>query len=377
MNKRLDPDALAELEAERAFLLGSLDDLDAEYKAGDLDEDDYTSLTDDYTRRVAEVIRAIDERRAAFAETETKLSTNQRILTVVAIVAVAVLAGVLLARASGFRTPSGTVSGDIRRSSTGLLAEANTLTREGLLPDAVEVYDEVLDLTPANVEALTYRGWLTARLGDPEAGLADIGEAIALDPEYPDARVFNALLLDEAQMFDEAAAELDVLESLGAPDEMRGLVETSNLRASVTAGQIAKRFGAGDVVDLGLINASLEDVAKAGLVLESLDPLLALRVFDAVLAEDPDQLFALVGKGRRLAVDPDIFVESPELAADGLELLDRAVELVPDDAEVRFYRALARSVQLNPDAAQEDLDLIDRSALPPELMGLFDQLAAG
>ena len=377
MNKRLDPDALAELEAERAFLLGSLDDLDAEYKAGDLDEDDYTSLTDDYTRRVAEVIRAIDERRAAFAETETKLSTNQRILTVVAIVAVAVLAGVLLARASGFRTPSGTVSGDIRRSSTGLLAEANTLTREGLLPDAVDVYDEVLDLTPANVEALTYRGWLTARLGDPEAGLADIGEAIALDPEYPDARVFNALLLDEAQMFDEAAAELDVLESLGAPDEMRGLVETSNLRASVTAGQIAKRFGAGDVVDLGLINASLEDVAKAGLVLESLDPLLALRVFDAVLAEDPDQLFALVGKGRRLAVDPDIFVESPELAADGLELLDRAVELVPDDAEVRFYRALARSVQLNPDAAQEDLDLIDRSALPPELMGLFDQLAAG
>ena len=37
----LDPDALAALEEERDFLLRSLQDLEREYAAGDVDESDY------------------------------------------------------------------------------------------------------------------------------------------------------------------------------------------------------------------------------------------------------------------------------------------------------------------------------------------------
>lgn len=378
MSSTLDPDALAELERERDFLLTSLDDLDAEFEAGDLDRVDYESLCDDYTRRVAEVLRSIDERREAFAAVENKLSTGQRALTIAAVVVVAVVAGVLLARASGFRSPNDTISGDIRRSSVTLLAEADTLTREGRWAEAIEVYDEVLDIAPGTAEALTYRGWLTARLGDTEAGLGDLQEAIAVDPEYPDARVFNAILLDDSQRFDEAAAALTVLDTLDVPDEIAGLVDASNLRASVAAGQIVQRFGSGDPVDLSLIEAPLDDVAAAALLLETVaDPVLAFRVFDAVLAEDPNHLVALVGKGRRLGADPDLYASSPDVAAEGLTLLDRAVELAPESAEVRLYRALARQVQGDGAGAQSDLELLDLEQLPEELLGLYELVANG
>ncbi|MDQ6616327.1 MAG: hypothetical protein M3083_16690, partial [Actinomycetota bacterium] len=51
---------LESLRQEREFLLRSLADLDAEYEAGDIEEKDYRSLTDDYTARAAAVLRAID-----------------------------------------------------------------------------------------------------------------------------------------------------------------------------------------------------------------------------------------------------------------------------------------------------------------------------
>ncbi len=375
MADRLDPDELARLEDERNFLLRSLDDLDAERGVGDVDDADYQSLHNDYTRRAAEVVRSIDNQRAAHRRAKGSTPTAQRVATVVAVVVLAVLAGVLLARSVGFRSPSGTATGGIRQSSVGLLAEADTLTREGAWPEAIDIYDEVLANSPANTEALTYRGWLTARLGDPDAGLDDITEAIAVDPDYPDARVFAAILLDDAQQFDDAAAQLAVLDGLAAPPQVAGLVDASGLRTSVTAGQIAQRFGDGTAIDLGQVSGTLDDAAQAAFVLDELDPLLGLRTFDAVIEADPSNVIALVGKGRRLGADPDIAQTSPETAAAGLALLDQAVDAAPESAEVRLYRALARVVQGQSGPADEDLNLIDRTLLDDELGALYDQVA--
>jgi hypothetical protein len=61
----LDPDALAALEEERDFLLRSLEDLEREYAAGDVDDSDFEELKDDYTARAAAVIRAIEDRTEA------------------------------------------------------------------------------------------------------------------------------------------------------------------------------------------------------------------------------------------------------------------------------------------------------------------------
>lgn len=371
----LDPDALAELEREQAFLLRSLDDLDAEREAADLDDHDYAELSDDYTRRLAEVTRALEENRSAYAELDTKLNRGQRVLTIAGIVIVAVLAGVLLGRASGFRSPNDSLSGDIRQSSTGLLSEADVLTREGRWEEAIGVYDEVLDLSPANAEALTYRGWLTNRLGEGD-GLGDLDEAVAVAPDYPDARVFRAIVLDDQQRFSEAAADLAVFDTLDPPAEIVGIVEGSNLRASIAAGQLVQGFGAAPgEIDLDEINAPLDDVVGAGaILLEVGDTTLALRVFDAVLGEDPDNIQALVATGN-LQTQPEIIAVSEATGQIGLSRLDAAVELVPGDPQVRLVRARARADLSDPDGARSDLVMIERDSLPEALQPLYDELA--
>ena len=376
----LDPDVLAALERERDFLLRSLDDLDAERAAGDLDTSDHAALADDYTRRLAEVARSIDEERTAFDQVDTKLDTRQRVFTVIGIVVLAVLAGVLLGEASGFRSPDDSVTGDIRQSSAGLLAEADTLTREQRWPEAIEVYDEVLDVAPGNVEALTYRGWLTARLGDDETALLDLREAVAVDPTYPDARVFSAIVLDNQLRFTEAAAELAAFDSLDPPEDMLMLVEQFDLRVSVAAGQINQVFSPlepGETVDLSQIDASLDVIARAGARLSQLgDIVLAQATFSAVLAEDPEQLIALVGKGQ-LARQAEITELNPELASEAMQALDEAVRLATsqDEPVIRLYRADARLAQGDDDGALEDLEAVDRDVLSPDLQALYDQLA--
>jgi len=375
----LDPDVLAALERERDFLLRSLDDLDAERAAGDLDTSDHAALADDYTRRLAEVARSIDEERTAFDQVDTKLDTRQRVFTVIGIVVLAVLAGVLLGEASGFRSPDDSVTGDIRQSSAGLLAEADTLTREQRWPEAIEVYDEVLDVAPGNVEALTYRGWLTARLGDDETALLDLSEAVAVDPTYPDARVFSAIVLDNQLRFTEAAAELAAFDSVDPPEAMLMLVEQFDLRVSVAAGQINQVFSPlepGETVDLSQIDASLDVIARAGARLSQLgDIVLAQATFSAVLAEDPEQLIALVGKGQ-LARQAEITDLNPELASEAMQALNEAVRLATsqDEPVIRLYRADARLAQGDAEGALEDLEAVDRVVLSPDLQALYDLL---
>ena len=375
----LDPDVLAALERERDFLLRSLDDLDAERAAGDLDTSDHAALADDYSRRLAEVARSIDEERTAFDQVDTKLDTRQRVFTVIGIVVLAVLAGVLLGEASGFRSPDDSVTGDIRQSSAGLLAEADTLTREQRWPEAIEVYDEVLDVAPGNVEALTYRGWLTARLGDDETALLDLSEAVSVDPTYPDARVFSAIVLDNQLRFTEAAAELAAFDSVDPPEDMLMLVEQFDLRVSVAAGQINQVFSPlepGETVDLSQIDASLDVIARAGARLSQLgDIVLAQATFSAVLAEDPEQLIALVGKGQ-LARQAEITDLNPELASEAMQALDEAVRLATsqDEPVIRLYRADARLAQGDAEGALEDLEAVDRVVLSPDLQALYDLL---
>jgi tetratricopeptide (TPR) repeat protein len=370
----LDPDAVAELEREQTFLLRSLDDLDAERDAADLDAHDHAQLSDDYTRRLAEVTRALDENRAAYAAIDTKLNRNQRILTIAGVLIVAVLAGVLLGRASGFRSPNDSLSGDIRQSSTGLLSEADVLTREGRWEEAIDVYGEVLDLSPANAEALTYRGWLTNRLGEGN-GLDDLNEAVAVAPDYPDARVFRAIVLDDEQRFVDAADDLAIFDTLDPPAEILGIVAGSNLRASIAAGQLAQQFGDGSDIDLTAIKAPLDDVVAGGaILLEVGDTTLALRVFDAVLVEDPENIQALVATGN-LQTQPGIIAVSEETGRLGLERLDAAVELLPDDPQIRLVRARARADFDDLDGARSDLVMIDRDLLPEALLALYDDLS--
>ena len=103
----------------------------------------------------------------------------------VAIVVVAGAAGLLVARSSGSRSTDGSITGEIRTTSRELIFEAQSRLGANDMDGAIAAYDEALELQPSNVEALTYRGWLTSRRGDPATAVQYLDDAIAVDPAYP------------------------------------------------------------------------------------------------------------------------------------------------------------------------------------------------
>jgi len=208
---RLDPDALAVLEEQRAFLQRSLDDLEHEHDAGDLEADDYETLKLDYEKRLASVSRTVDEGKAEFAAARAPRRRGRTALIVGGVVVFAVLCGIGVARSAGRREVNGTITGDIAQTAR----ERNTecLNMAGDTQKAIDCYTRVLADAPDNPEALTYRGWIRIINQDPQ-GIADLRQAVTADATYPDVHAFLAIVLFESGCASDAQNELTRLDQL-------------------------------------------------------------------------------------------------------------------------------------------------------------------
>jgi hypothetical protein len=248
-------DELAELEEQRRFLLRSIDDLEREHRAGDIDEADYNALHSDYTARAANVLRRIEggaeEQQTLTAARRTPSSRTRRLISALTVATVAVGAGIFVARSAGERTEGKLLTGGDRvaamtaeqDAAQRLLASA----REALTTDrfaAIQDFDSAWELDNSLVEAPTYAGWLlrlTALGIDDEkqrkeilvAALRRVEEAIAADPNYPDARAFRGIMrLRDLDDKEGAAADFAVLERLDPSPEIRNLVSSASKEAS-------------------------------------------------------------------------------------------------------------------------------------------------
>ena len=257
--RELDPDALAALEEERDFLLRSLEDLEREHAAGDVDDSDFEELKDDYTARAAAAIRAIEDRTAAAKSLLPQRNWQRTALGLVLVGALAVGASWLVFRNAGTRAPGQGLTGDIRQDSSNLILQAQGLTGQAQaslqagdstkalkqFESAVQAYDKALEISPENVQAMTYRGWVlhTIALSSELSVAADLDrqaleyldEAIAIDPLYSDARVFRAILERNAGEFGAAKADLDAIDMNAIPMYMIQMV--NSLREDVAAGR--------------------------------------------------------------------------------------------------------------------------------------------
>lgn len=201
------------LEAERDFLLRSLDDLDANRAAGDIDDETYERLHADYTARAAAVIRAlrdgVDSRRES-----ARVSKRRRAGVVAGLVAFAVAASVVLAAGLGARLPGQTVTGNsqasggtsrdaafaeaIRRSpddAQAHLAYARYLLGAQKFAPALKEYDATARLDPKDGESRAYGGWIVYLAGLPDEALKRLDAAVAAAPDYPDAHFFRGMVL--------------------------------------------------------------------------------------------------------------------------------------------------------------------------------------
>ncbi|MDQ1449840.1 MAG: hypothetical protein QOC79_2811 [Actinomycetota bacterium] len=223
----LDRDAL---EAERNFLLRSIDDLEEERAAGNVDDGTYRELHDDYTARAAAVIRSLDAGVDLTVPEPRSTSTIARALTVGGIVVFALVAAVLLSRAVGQRRPGQTITGNAQvgsgsttlggdpgrvlaaavksqpRSYAAHIAYARYLIQNKAFADAVREFGAAARLDPSQPEPPTYAGWAGALVSqqvvDPQtrqsllsASLERINEVIKAHPEYPDANALKGVIL--------------------------------------------------------------------------------------------------------------------------------------------------------------------------------------
>ncbi|MDH3295031.1 MAG: hypothetical protein OER95_12005 [Acidimicrobiia bacterium] len=231
-------------EDELREMLQSLDALDAEHEAGTISDDIYRRLRDDYTVRVADAMRRLDDpgdtakNSVEEAGPRSRLKgwspiRNWRLLaTVATLVVIAGGAGWLLARYTADRGADDALTGGIDESSSVPVARCHDLAMESAqLLESLQCFDAVLAENPHNVEALTYRAWylvLASGVEDvvtPEqeadllATASDyLDQAVLVDPQYPDARAFRAVVADRLGRSDEVCVEIATLRGLQPPE---------------------------------------------------------------------------------------------------------------------------------------------------------------
>lgn len=237
----VDLDALAELEEERDFLLRSLDDLEAEYEAGDLEPDDYATIRDDYTVRAAAVIRKIEAHEVSLDDAHPAPSWGRTLAWVAAIAAGLVVTGVLLVQFTGERGEGDSITGEIRESPRQALFDCQEIAGEGDIAEAIKCLDVILDTDAENVDAITYRGWYLylATRGSSDESLVNelldlawiqFDRAVAIEPTFSDARAFRAIVALAQGDAEMAAAELEAFDDSNPPVDMTQLIDGFGLR---------------------------------------------------------------------------------------------------------------------------------------------------
>lgn len=206
-------------QEERDFLLRSLDDLEAERAAGNMDDETYQRLHDDYTARAAITVRAMHDGKDRTGDgTEAPpQSRRHRVLVIGGLIVFAVIAATTMAFALGARLPGDTITGNSQSRSQitakererALEAAANTnpddagarlaLARFRLgqrdLAGALQDFQVAATLAPTDAEPFAYSGWIIRLQGYPDQALSLLDKAVAVDPSYPDGHFFRGFVL--------------------------------------------------------------------------------------------------------------------------------------------------------------------------------------
>ena len=232
----------------------------------------------------------------------------------------------------------------------------------------------MLALQPTNVEAYTYRGWILYQTGDKEAAAEDFDEAVAIDPEYADVRVFRAIAALDAEAYEQASAELAAFDAANPTAIARQLVAQRQVRERIGVARMSALLDATEgIPDLEAANVGVDEAQLAGELFVALeDPQSAIRSFDSVLEVEPENADAMAWHGWTLAILAQSGVE--ELFVDAEDWLDRAVEADPDAHDARVFRAFVFNRLGRVEEARVELAAFDALDDPPaDMVALIEQ----
>ena len=202
---------------------------------------------------------------------------------------------------------------------------------------------------------------------------------MAVDPSYPDARLFRAIVALEEGDGASAAEELAVFDSLDPPPYAEQLLAQSRVRERVAEARDVAALQAVDAwaalderpafsetgLSVGDALVASEALANRGDLLE------AVQLLDWVLESRPGDPDVMSGRGWLLVRSGDA-----ELLALGTDYLDAALEADPANATALVYRAFARWQRGDTPGARADLEAFDALPhRPPDLVRLIEDQA--
>ena len=199
------------LRTETEFLLRSLDDLDQERDAGELDDRQYRRLVDEYTARAAAALRVAEPDGSAPAVVGAAAKRRRGWVAAGVLAFVAVVA-LVLPSALGRREAGQTITGNTQSQPVALdrlataarqrpedpaarRAYARALLEAGESVDALKEFDAAARLDPSDAESRAYGGWIVFLAGLPDEALRRLDAAVAARPDYPDAHFFRGMVL--------------------------------------------------------------------------------------------------------------------------------------------------------------------------------------
>jgi len=221
-----DGDRRESLEEERDFCLRSLQDLDAEMVAGDIDEADYVALKEAYTARAASLLRALaatestgngsapsGSRSSGAVSLPSSVSWRKRVGVGVAVVLIAAGACWTVVASSATRLPGQEITGQALGSEAiaQQLSKAAQAEQKGDQLSALKDYQAILNSNPNQPEALAGEGWLLAQTRQPallKQGLAMLSKAENVEPAYPPPHVYRGIALLSEGDYSDAIPEL-------------------------------------------------------------------------------------------------------------------------------------------------------------------------
>ncbi len=224
-----------ELNEEKRATYRALKELEFDYQAGHLSEDDYAELRARYEAQAAHVLKALDALPPRREKAEPAVAKRQPAaaaarswtrspVTLIAGAVVLVIFGLTLGLGvarytepdrtmvpEGARLPAptetpqmpGPVAGmdpskpippEVFR---GMLDAAHQALEAGNFQQAIAAYQAILKRDPKNVEAITHLGVILATAGHDDPALEAFNKALAIDPKYAHAWWDKAHLLYE------------------------------------------------------------------------------------------------------------------------------------------------------------------------------------
>jgi len=242
-----------ELNEEKRTLYRALKEIEFDYRAGHLSEEDYQAIRARYEARAAQVLKELDRleaRRPKVKQREPVPAVPSRARerrawtrSPVAITAGAILlllfgitVGLGVARYTqpdrttvppGSRLPDSTPSRPVPPEMlAGMLQAARSSLFEGRYQEAIAAYQAVLKRDPKNVDALTHLALIVAIGGHTDPALESLDKALAIDSNYPPAYLYRGQILYEAKK--------DYRGAIAAWEKFVALVPQGEDRARVT-----------------------------------------------------------------------------------------------------------------------------------------------